>query len=81
LRIGPETPQGQKIMVEVTGSGSDAEAGTYYLLCSPQGLPRQVWTRVLDCCKLSGQLVSRESAPGNGCQLIPDYPAIIEETK
>ncbi|MGD0970039.1 MAG: DUF3108 domain-containing protein [Desulfobaccales bacterium] len=76
LRIGPETPQGQKIMLEVTGSGSDAEAGTYYLVCTPQWLPRQVWTWVLACCKLSGQLVSRESPPGNGCQLIPDYPAI-----
>ncbi|MFZ0052141.1 MAG: DUF3108 domain-containing protein [Desulfobaccales bacterium] len=81
LRIGPETPQGQKIMVEVTGSGSDAEASTYHLVCSHQGLPRQVWTRVLACCKLSGQLLSRESAPGNGCQLIPDYPAIMEETE
>ena len=76
LHIGPETPQGQKFMLEVTGSGSDAEVGTYYFVCTPRWLPRQVWTRVLAFCKLSGQLVSRESAPGNGGPLIPDYPAI-----
>ena len=66
LHIGPETPEGQKFMLEVTGSGSDTAAADYYFVCAPQWLPRQVWTRVLPFLKLSGQLVSPESAPGNG---------------
>ncbi len=66
LHIGPETPEGQKFMLEVTGSGSDTAAADYYFVCAPQWLPRQVWTRVLPFLKLFGQLVSPESAPGNG---------------
>jgi uncharacterized protein DUF3108 len=78
LRLGPDTPQGQKMMLEVTGAGSGAkDADTYFLDCAPRGLPRQVWTRVLSLCKLSGELVSRESAPGDGFQLSRN----LEETK
>jgi Protein of unknown function (DUF3108) len=66
LHIGPETAAGQKFMLEVTGSGSEAAPGAYHFVCAPQWLPREVWTRVLPFLKLSGQLVSPESAPGNG---------------
>jgi len=77
LRLGPETPQGQKIMVEVTGPGSGGQqSGSYFLDCNSHGLPRRVWTRVLDFCKLSGQLVSGESAPGNGCQFSLNTPQV-----
>ncbi len=64
LHIGPQAPEGQKFMLEVTGSGSDTAADDYYFVCAPQWLPRQVWTRVLPFCKLSGQLVSGEALQG-----------------
>ncbi|MGA7579607.1 MAG: DUF3108 domain-containing protein [Desulfobaccales bacterium] len=77
LRLGPETPQGQQIMVEVKGAGSGGQqSGTYFLDCNSPGLPRQAWTRALDFCKLSGQLVSAETAPGNGLQLSQAIPQV-----
>jgi hypothetical protein len=75
LHVGPETHQGQKFMLEVRGSESGGAADTYYFVCAPRWLPRQVWTRVLPFCKLSGELVSREGAAVNRAPLIPDQPA------
>ncbi len=61
VRLGPESPQGRQVMLEVTGRRHEDEAGPYHLVLSPQGAPQQAWTS-LAIGKLSGQLLNPAAA-------------------
>lgn len=81
LRLGDETPQGLKVMVEVKGTGSDAELGPYYLVCSRERVIRRAWTRVLCVARLSGQLLSPAAGAGQGLQILPKLSLYLEKTE
>ncbi|MFI5329764.1 MAG: DUF3108 domain-containing protein [Desulfobaccales bacterium] len=57
LRIGPETYEGRKIMIEVL-SKEEVETGPYFVYCNSQGVPQEAWTRVSFFGKLAGQLLN-----------------------
>ncbi|MGP8051879.1 MAG: DUF3108 domain-containing protein [Desulfobaccales bacterium] len=81
VRLGAKTPQGEKIMLEVAGGG-EAPGPPYYLFCTPQGLPRQVQTRVLGFGMLSGELLEPENASGDCFHLAgADYSQITPNEK
>ena len=58
LRIGPESSDGHKIMLEVKGPKSEAEGGPYFVFCTPQWVPQEAWTRVAVFGKLAGHLLN-----------------------
>lgn len=58
IRIGPETAQGRKVMLELKTKGCEEMDGPYHIFCTPQWVPQQAWTRVLAFGKLSGQLLN-----------------------
>lgn len=74
LRIGPESYEGRKVMAEVTGQKSEAEAGPYFLSCTPQWVPREAWTRVALFGKLSGHLLNPEAIMPEGWAASPGSP-------
>ncbi len=58
LRIGPESSDGHKIMLEAKGPESEAEEGPYFVFCTPQWVPQEAWTRVAVFGKLAGHLLN-----------------------
>lgn len=58
FHLGPDTPQGRQVMLEVKVEGVKYDAGPYFILCTPQGVPLQTWTRVLLFGKVSGELLN-----------------------
>ena len=58
LSVGPESCEGRKIMLEVTGPKSEDEGGPYFVLCTPQWVPQEAWTRVPFFGKLAGHLLN-----------------------
>ena len=72
IRIGPETDQGRKVMLEVVSpQASQVESGPYYIFCTPQLAPQQAWTRVLVFGKLSGHLLNPGEVMENGLPGLP----------
>ncbi len=67
FRIGPDTPEGRKVMLEVVSpqAGED-QADSYFIFCTPQLVPQQAWVRVLAFGKLSGQLLNPEAVRQEG---------------
>ncbi|MEW6657559.1 MAG: DUF3108 domain-containing protein [Thermodesulfobacteriota bacterium] len=58
INLGPQTPQGWKVMLSVkTKAGAD-KYGPYFLLLTPQKVPQTAWMRVLGFAKLSGELLN-----------------------
>ena len=71
LRFGPETYAGRRVILEVTGRKSEDEAGPYSLLCTPQWVPQEAWTRVPVFGRLAGHLLNPEGImPGSGLNLL-----------
>lgn len=67
FHIGPETAEGRKVMLEVTGAGSESAAsGPYFIFSNPQWVPQQAWIRVPIFGKLSGQLLNPEEIMQEG---------------
>jgi len=72
FRIGPETDQGRKVMLEVVSpQAGQVESDLYYIFCTPQLVPQQAWTRVLVFGKLSGQLLNPGEVMENGLPGLP----------
>jgi hypothetical protein len=61
FRIGPESSERRKIMLQASGPQSADEAGPYFLICTPQWTPQEAWTRVPFFGKLAGQLLNPEA--------------------
>ncbi|MCX5893697.1 MAG: DUF3108 domain-containing protein [Deltaproteobacteria bacterium] len=75
LRIGPESYEGRKIMLEVTGPKSEDEAGPYFVISTPQWVPQEAWTRVPFFGKLAGHLLNPEGImPEGSLNLSPAPP-------
>ncbi len=67
VRLGPETSEGLKIMLEVVSAKvGEAAADSYYFFCTPQLVPQQAWTRVSIFGKLSGHLLNPGEAMEKG---------------
>ena len=75
LRIGPESSEGQKIMLQVKGSKGETEAGPYFALCTPQWVPQEAWTRVPFFGKLAGQLLNPAAIRPEGLLNLAPAPA------
>jgi hypothetical protein len=79
IRIGAETDQGRKVMLEVVSpKASQVESGPYYIFCTPQLAPQQAWTRVLVFGKLSGQLLNPGEVMENG---LPGLPGLSLDSR
>ncbi|MFZ5452351.1 MAG: DUF3108 domain-containing protein [Thermodesulfobacteriota bacterium] len=57
LNIGPNTPQGHKVMVSLR-KDDGAKNGPYFVWANPQRVPLRAWVRVLVFGKLAGQLLN-----------------------
>jgi hypothetical protein len=57
LNIGPDTPQGRKVMVTVRSAGG-AEDGPYFIFADPLKVPLLAWIRIMAFGKLSGTLLN-----------------------
>jgi hypothetical protein len=75
LRIGPESDAGHQIMLEVMGPKREAEAGPYYIFCTPQWVPQEAWTRVPFFGKLAGKLLNPEAIRPEGLLNLSPAPA------
>lgn len=72
FRLGPETDQGRKVMLEVVSPPlSRVESGPYYVFCTPQLVPQQAWARVLLFGRLSGQLLNPGEVMEKGLPALP----------
>jgi len=79
--IGPETASGRKVMLEVTGAGSEsATSGPYFIFSNPQQVPQQAWTRVPLFGKLSGQLLNPGEIMQQGLPALPRLSLHSKET-
>jgi len=58
FRLGQNTPKGLEVMLDVKVQGEKYQAGTYFLDCTPQGVPLRAWTRVFFFGKVSGELLN-----------------------
>ncbi len=67
VRIGPETPQGRKAMISVTGLDHRNKPGPVFALLDQQMVPRHAWTRVWGLGKITGELLPG----GKGLQGLP----------
>lgn len=64
--IGSESPEGRKIMLEIAGPKDEEEPGPFFVLCNPQWVPQEAWTRVSFFGKLAGQLLNPEAISREG---------------
>jgi hypothetical protein len=69
-RIGPETGQGRKVMVNWHPPGAFAEEPCF-IFPDPEQVPTLAWTRVSFFCKLGGRLLNPGDIRKNG--LITPY--------
>ena len=82
FRIGTETDQGRKVMLEVVSPQTGkVESDPYYIFCSPQLVPQQAWTRVLVFGKLSGQLLNPGEVMEHGLPGLSRLSLHSSETK
>jgi len=59
MRIGPESPQGRKVMLTLRTGGGEEE-GPYFLFSDTRKVPLLAWVRVPVFGKLAGQLLNPE---------------------
>jgi len=57
LHIGPQTPQGLKIMLTIKETATGKESGPFFIHFAPEWTPTQAWTRVLEFGKLMARLL------------------------
>ena len=62
-------------MLEVKGSKGETEAGPYFVLCTPQWVPQEAWTRVPFFGKLAGQLLNPAEIRPEGLLNLSPAPA------
>jgi hypothetical protein len=60
MRFGPETTEGRKVVVELTGQKCEDEAGPYFVFCTSEWVPQEAWTSVRIFGKLAGHLLNPE---------------------
>ena len=65
FRIGPETDQGRKVMLNCRQPGSSAE-DHYFIFFNPERVPTLVWTRVSFFGKLAGRLLNPDEVRKEG---------------
>ena len=71
FHLGQDTPQGRKVMLEVKVEGVKYDAGPYVIFCTPEGVPLQLWTRVLLFGKVSGELLNPGEVMPQGLPALP----------
>jgi len=71
INLGPETPQGRKVMLTVRSKDGEAEDGPYFLFCTSQGVPQTAWIRVMGFVKLSGELLNPGEIRKDGFPGVP----------
>lgn len=57
VRIGPQTPEGRKVMVSIINRAFENEEGVIFVFFDGVGSPTQAWTRVLRVGKVEGKIL------------------------
>ncbi len=74
VRLGPQTPEGRRVMVNLFNPAFAHQKGVVFILVDGDGVPLKGWTRVLGFGKISGKLLPDGKYLENGLPGIPSKP-------